>query len=77
VYFFIQVSINKNKCVFYHREWILSLASEPYWHQSKVPNPELSLSEKINGKLEFSWGVLSARELPPSKLYFATIFSQN
>jgi hypothetical protein len=34
----------------------------------------MSLSEKINGKFEFSWGVLSARELPPSKLYFAAIF---
>jgi hypothetical protein len=53
------------------------LAFEPFWQHSKVQNPDLSLSEKINGKLEFSWGVLSARELPPSKLYFATIFSQN
>lgn len=53
------------------------LVSEPYWHQSKVPNPELSLSERINGKFEFSKGVLEEKELPPSKLYFAAIFSQN
>jgi len=32
--------------------------SEPFWNQSKVPNPELSLSERINGKFEFSKGVL-------------------
>jgi hypothetical protein len=50
------------------------LAHEPFWHQSLIPNPKLSLSERINRKLEFSWGVLNARELPPSKLYFAAIF---
>jgi len=53
------------------------LASEPFWHQSKVPNPEISLSERINGKFEFSKGVLKEKELSPLKLYFATIFSQN
>ena len=53
------------------------LTSEPFWHQSKVLNPELSLSERINGKFEFSKGVLKEKRLPPSKLYFAAIFSQN
>jgi len=53
------------------------LTSEPFRYQSKVPNPELSLSERINGKFEFSKGVLKEKELPPLKLYFAAIFSQN
>jgi len=46
----------------------------PFWYQSKVPNSELRLSERINGKFEFSKGVLKEKELPPSKLYFAAIF---
>ena len=35
------------------REWILYGFLSHFWHQSKVPNPELSLSERINGKFKF------------------------
>jgi hypothetical protein len=55
----------KTSVLFYHREWILSLASEPYWHQSKVPNSELSCVRKSTESWKFSWGVIVKESCHP------------